>query len=236
MCSSDLDETTKQFRAVQVVGIMGVPLSNLHVLDFGCGDGFVSREIASTAKSVLGYDIKRHDAWPSHRLSNLLLSTDIDEVYKNGPYDQILAFDVIDHLEDAELDQTIKMLSSLLRSDGKMFIRFHPWTSKHGSHLYSKINKAYVHLAFTESELANMGYTLEPNIKIVRPLAAYDLMLSKNGFKIDNRKGHSEEVDYYFDGALLDRMNHVTWKGKADRDSMLRIMGLQFIDYHLSKA
>jgi len=147
----------------------------------------------------------------------------------------ILGYDVIDHIEGQDLESVFLFIRSVLSSKGRAFIRCHPWTSKHGSHLYNKLNKAYAHLVLTPDELAQRGYIAEYNMKIVRPLACYDSLLTKSGLNIISMKGHVDTIDSFFDGPLLDRINKVAYQGKADRDTILKIMGLQFIDYHFDK-
>lgn len=230
------DPMIKQFRAIQVIGIMGVPLSGLRVLDFGCGDGYISQEMAATSDRVVGYDTKTHKYWSNHKAGNLTLTTDINEVTANAPYDLILGYDVFDHLENADLDNAVKFIHNSLTADGRAFFRFHPWTARHGSHLYDKLNKAFVHLVLTPDELAQRGLIPEYNVKIVRPVATYDSLITKNNFSILKRKGYTEEVESFFDDNLVERINKVCYRGKADKEAIKKIMGLQFIDYTVKKS
>lgn len=223
------DVKVKQYRAAQIASIMNLPIGNAKVLDYGCGDGYVSRELAKSAASVVGFDIKADASWAN--ASNLTLTQDIEVAKSGGPYDVVLLYDVVDHLEGTDPDSLFKFIESVLSESGKGFVRFHPWTSKHGGHLYDKVNKAFVHLVYTPDELASLGYTLDHNLKITRPMAAYDSFFEKNGLEIINRKVQSERVEEYVGESLMSRIKKVTWNGAIETDVALKIMGIQFVDY-----
>lgn len=233
MIISPSDQKVKQYRAAQIISIINTPIANIKVLDLGCGDGSVSKEMAKSAAKVIGYDIKKSEYWADG--DNLTFTDQIDVVNANGPYDLILLYDVVDHLENTGPDLLFQWVNSLLSDNGKGFARFHPWTSKHGSHLYEKINKAYLHLALTPDELAQAGYVAEHNLKITRPMATYDSFFENNGLSIVQRKGHSDKIDEYVSEHLIERICKVTWRGNIDKDMAKKIMALQFIDYTFSK-
>ena len=41
-----------------------------------------------------------------------------------------------------------------MEENSRLFVRFHPYTSRNGTHLGNQINKAYIHLIFSDDELA----------------------------------------------------------------------------------
>lgn len=233
--SSEADDAEKQFRALQVVGILGLDFTDTTTLDFGCGGGHVAKEIAGQAKKVVGYDIKEDEIWKDKAGDNLILSTDNAHVIDNAPYDRIILYDVLDHLQNEDPVEVLDKLRSILAPDGQIFCRCHPWTSKHGSHLYEKVNKAYVHLVLTPDELAQAGYVPEYNLRLVKPMAAYNNWFESAGLQIQNRKVTQDAVPEFFihHGEILDRIRKVTWGGKLDRDQALKIMSNQFVDYLL---
>lgn len=234
-------DTEKQFRAVQIVGLISLPFEEMTVLDVGCGEGHISKEIANRAKNVVGYDIMESASWPTLMAaapSGLLTFTaDKKAVEAKKPYDCIVLYDVLDHIEREDPTSLMVWLSSLLAPEGRIFIRAHPWTARHGSHLYETgLNKAFVHLALTVDELAIAGFDVKPNLRIVRPMAAYEHIFRDAGLKVFDRKGHTDPVEPYFSGPLLERIIKVTWRGAIDPDAALKIMGNHFIDYHLARA
>jgi hypothetical protein len=91
------------------------------------------------------------------------------------------------------------MARSVLADGGKIYIRHHPWVSRHGGHVYKKLNKAFVHLVFTEDELRSMGIELEHNIKVVYPMSTYDSWLDDSGLKKSNEPElDKQEVEPFF--------------------------------------
>jgi len=233
--SNDVDDPAKKhFRAVQMVGLMGIATAGIKVLDCGCGEGYTAAEIANNAADVVGYDPAESKSWGTFKKPNLKFTTQQDEVAQKQ-YDFIILYDVIDHLEGQNPDEFLVWIASLLAPNGKVFVRCHPWTARHGGHLYEKLNKAYIHLALTTDELSKMGLRVPSNLKIARPLATYDNLITKAGFNIDTRKGQSEPVEKFFSGDILDRIIKVTWRGNIDHATALKIMTNEFIDYVLTK-
>lgn len=226
-------EAEKKFRAVQIVKLLREDLTHKRVLDLGCGEGHVSREMAETAHQVVGYDLRPYPVQAELATAKLRFSHDRLDVAA-APYDFILLYDVLDHLEGEDPVAFLTWAGGLLSHGGKMFIRTHPWTSRHGGHLYEiGLNKAFLHLALTPDELARLGHTPPPMLRLARPQASYESLFKDAGLKVLEKKVHGEAVDEFFSGALLDRMIKITWKGTVDRAEALKIIGNSFIDYKL---
>lgn len=225
--------TEKQFRALQVARLVG-GMEGQTVLDIGCGEGYVANEIGHQAKRVIGYDIKPFDTWEklSTEVVNFTTAKGDLEAFR---YDTIIAYDVLDHLEGEEPVKFMTWLNSVLAPGGRVFVRTHPWTSKHGGHLYENgCNKAFAHLVLTPDELAQAGVNLPPCFKFTRPMATYESVFNEAGFKISARKGQSEPVDQFVSDELLGRIIKITWKDTIDPASALKIMSNSFIDYTLT--
>lgn len=229
--ASDADDAEKQFRALQVVGVLGLSFKDTTTLDFGCGEGHVAKEIATQATKVVGFDIKSNDGWKSKSGNNLILTTDNSELEKNAPYDRVILYDVLDHLEGDNPLEVLNKLVPLMAPGAKMFCRCHPWTSRHGSHLYEKINKAYVHLALTPDELVQAGFVADYNLKLIKPMAAYNNWFDLAGLRVEERKVTQDPVPEFFNDAILERIIKVTWMGRIEPDQALKIMSNQFCDY-----
>lgn len=226
-------ESEKQFRAVQVVKLLREDLTHKRVLDLGCDEGYISRELSEVAHQVVGYDLKPRPTWDGLANAKLRFSQDRSDVAA-APYDFILLYDVIDHLEGEDPVALLTWANGLLSHGGKIFVRAHPWTSRHGGHLYEiGLNKAFLHLALTPDELARLGHTPPPALRLARPQASYESLFKDAGLKVLEKKVHGETVDEFFSGALLDRMIKITWKGAIDRAEALKIIGNSFIDYKL---
>lgn len=232
---SDADDAEKQFRALQVVGIMAMDFNDTVTLDFGCGEGHVAKEISTHATKVVGYDIKGNTDWNDKKSDNLSFTTSVDQVKAAAPYDRVILYDVLDHLKGDDPIAVLTNIRDMLKPGGIVFCRCHPWTARHGSHLYEQINKAYLHLALTPDELAKAGYVSDYNLRLVKPMAAYNSWFAGAGFTVE-RKITSDPIPEFFSGPILDRIIKVTWGGNMDRDKALKIMGNQHCDYFLTRG
>src|SRR5207249_2471927 len=157
--TSDQD---KEDRAEGILDlIIDVHLENLKFLDFGCGEGHVvNRCRTQKPRMAVGFDIKKIERWEKwNKTSNVYFTDDWDEAKRLGPYNIILMYDVIDHMlmSEQELIDRLKEVKESLAVNGRVYLRAHPWCSRHGTHLYYKLNKAFAHLVFTDEELKSLG-------------------------------------------------------------------------------
>ena len=119
-------------------------------------------------------------------------------------------------------------------------MRCHPWTSRHGTHLYKQLNKAYLHLVFSEDELYAMGLKETKATVFLEPLETYRKMISDAGLKILNEDHINHPVELFFthEEAILRRIkekwanskNQAFATGKEFPREMLEI---QFVDFVL---
>lgn len=225
-------EEKKRFRALQISGLIPVPTIDKKVLDFGCGEKHTALELAHQAAKVVGYDIIKDDQWCN--TDNVVFTTDRAVVDNNGPYDIILLHDVLDHIKGDDPAEIMKWIRTLLADNGVVFVRTHPWTSKHGGHLYLQQNKAFLHLVLTPDEMLKNNLKLDHNLRLCRPMAAYESWITNAGFHISDKRIQAEKPNRYFTGPILDRILKVTWDDKIDQDQALRIMSNDFIDYTLT--
>jgi len=233
MIVNDDDVVEQQFRALQIVNHIREEVTDKKVLDFGCGSGCTAKEYADLSNLAVGYDVVEHNMWDESDHENLILTTDYDKVVANGPYDLIILFDVIDHIVGEDPSNIMKMVSSLLSDEGTVFIRTHPWTSRTGGHAYKSINKAYLHLILTPNEMAKLGISIEPNLKLSRPMAVYESLFTTYNLKVIDKKAKSSPIESYFNDNLIDRIKKINWCGKIETETAVKIMGNHFVDYKL---
>lgn len=235
---SETDSINKKLRASQIISIIG-PKHGSNILDFGCGDGFLSMELSRISKSVVGYDIKGNHHWQTHLSEtkspndNLQLTIDKDIVQASAPYDHIILYDVLDHLYSEDPIVVLRWLKLLLAKNGRMFIRTHPWTSRHGGHLFEhgqSLNKAFLHLTMTSEQLSSID-SLEPNLKVTRPLATYGGYFEKAGLSVIHKKPHIQGVDKYIVDNELDNIINNIWNNEINRETAIQIMSNTFIDF-----
>lgn len=234
-------ESDKRERGIGIIElIIEDPIKGKKFLDFGCGEGHCAASAVSITDCSfsVGYDIKEQK-WPS--IANTVFTTSYDVVKENGPYDAILLFDVLDHATGESPKEILQKALEVLAPEGKIYMRCHPWISRHGTHLYHKLNKAYAHLVFTEEELNSLtDYIPEPNICVTHPIITYTDIIKDVGLKILSDRKVNEKVDPFFKvPKIADRIFKNTIskckKGKEFKDFPEFQMGIQFIDYVLAK-
>jgi len=172
-------ENDKLERAEGILDYIDDKLEGKKVLDFGCGEGHVALKASETADFVVGYDIVR----PTHSGNDkCLLTDDFSKVVEKGPFNLVILYDVLDHCKDpvAALNQ----VKSVIGPDTKVFVRCHSWMSRHGAHLYKQLNKAWVHLIFTEEELAKMGVKTEFVQKYYFPINTQNQWFTAGGLNV----------------------------------------------------
>jgi 2-polyprenyl-3-methyl-5-hydroxy-6-metoxy-1,4-benzoquinol methylase len=227
LCSDN--EEDKITRAEGILSNLNISDLDESFLDFGCGEGYVVFLNSKNKKSV-GYDITDQNWSHFDKNENLIFSNKWEEIEKNGPYDLILLNDVIDHVENPlkELEKIQKIKNSLT----KIFLRVHPWTSRHGSHLYKQLNKAYLHLVFSESELFVMGIEQQKINKVLDPINFYQDLLKKAGFTIVKEEVIKQPVESFFNSENIKSRIQRNYDDK-DYEKILKTMEIQFIDFTL---
>lgn len=235
-------EIDKKSRASGIIHtIISEPITeNVNFLDFGCGEGHVVLA-AEKAKKAVGYDIAA--AWNESSISiNQILTTKWEDVKANGPYDIVLIYDVLDHVKDEDTAiECLKSVHEVLKPNGKIFLRCHPWCSRHGTHLYHQINKAFIHLCLDEALLDKMGYKGIHTIKIIHPLNTYARWISASRFKIFSHNVIREVVESFFTESVVANLIKRNWRESDDKElsSGNRFPEYQcqqqFVDYILIK-
>lgn len=236
ICQPD-SESDKMERGRGIVELMiEEDLKDLKVLDFGCGEGqcaYVSTEY--NPKLVVGYDIKQSQSWAGYSKENLVFTTNFQDVMDKGPYDVIILFDVIDHAKNEDATSILKKAQSVLSDNGKIYMRCHPFTSRHATHLYHDINKAYIHLVFSPDEVKDLvpnSKYVEDSIKVVTPIASYQKFIEDSNLKIVTRRDITSKVEPFFKiPKIAERIiKHVNFREFPEFQ-----MSMDFLDYVLKK-
>lgn len=189
ICDTSSDQD-KEDRAEGILDlIIDVSLENLKFLDYGCGEGHVvNRSQTHKTKMSVGYDIKKYDKWDKWTLNNAVLTDDWTKAKSFGPYNIVLMYDVIDHMLEStdEIIHRLTEIKQILAPNGKVYVRNHPYCSRHGTHLYHQVNKAFAHLVFSDEELEALGYKSDKVRKTIHPIGEYKHIFNNAGFKIHN--------------------------------------------------
>jgi 2-polyprenyl-3-methyl-5-hydroxy-6-metoxy-1,4-benzoquinol methylase len=223
-------ETTaaKKLRANHILDLIVIEiLEGLKFLDYGCGEGYIVAEAANRqVASVVGYDIERQ--WED----NPCLTNDFQAVIDGAPYDVVLLYDVLDHCKNP-VEDLIK-IRDLLSPRGRIYLRMHPWCSKHGGHLYKTINKAYAHILFNEAEQLKLFGATSPFVhKLTKPIITYREWFLHAGFNIVQESIiRDPELDPFFanmENVHVKERISTPWKG----DNPDKALTLNFVNYIL---
>lgn len=195
-------EKDKVERAEGILNYIGENLDQKKFCDFGCGEGHVAKEVGKHTTNSTGYDIVKTGDLPWETTQEgFTLTTDYEKVKQQSPYDFILLYDVLDHA--ASPIEVLEKVRLLCNQDTKVIVRCHSWMSRHGSHLYQDINKAWIHLVFTEEELNLMGLKLPQMQKIYFPLGAQDEWFKRSNFKVISSDIIKCQVESFFRRPLI---------------------------------
>lgn len=229
--NSEEDKTERADAIIQL--LIEKDIKGLRFLDMGCGQGHIIKASAKyNPKFSIGYDIEKHQLWNDFK--NVNLTTNFDEVRSNGPYDIILIYDVLDHIQvDSPVD-FLKKVKSVLSESGKVYMRCHPYTSKHATHLYNVLNKAYVHLVFSNDELNSIAPQKDGSnncLKITTPIKTYGQYIENAGFNIVSRADIKEGPPNFFRRRIV---GNRIMKNVGMKTFPTFQMSLQFVDYVLN--
>ncbi len=224
------DESNEKDKLERAESIVTLILDNIHygkkALDFGCGEGhvvdFMSRHGAEFA---IGYDINNKFG----NFEKAKLTTNWDVVEKNGPYDLINVYDVLDHIEQINQIEALILLKSVLAENGKIYVRYHPFMSRHGGHIYKNLNKAFAHLFLDEDEIKktipsnNITFTHA----ITFPQTSYKHFATVANLKTESSTNTTKKVEEYFMDSFL--QNYLQTKLNISRFPA-HSMSIEFID------
>lgn len=208
---------------------IGRSLQGKKFLDFGCGAGWEAYQAHLLGAETSGYDIVSSSEWKD--MNGTFFTTDIQELKKDY-YDCILLMDVLDHCQDPML--IMSQVKSLIKKNGVVYVRCHPWTSRHATHLFKQgINKAYLHLFLTYTEIAQ--FLSEPPIFTrpeKNPLEAYHWWFHE--FDIKKESAITEPVDNFFKIDAFKNLLATEQQIAIDKiDEFLKLMEIQFVYFEL---
>lgn len=222
-------EEDKQVRAETVLDILVTEfLDGLRFLDVGCGEGHMVAAAAHRgAQIAVGYDAVKQ--WKFNNTSTAIWTTELKQLGKYAPYDVILAYDVLDHIQEEDPVKLLHELKHILAPKGRFYLRCHPWVSRHGGHLYTKLNKAYAHMIFDEVEFLRLfGFTPDPTLRLENPVETYREWFRRSGFIIKSETISRKEIEPLFQSlppALKERVDKMTAKPSD----------VEYVDYVLEK-
>lgn len=202
-------------------------LNDLKFLDFGCGSGLTIPEAEKRgARLALGFDIDL----TKRKIDQSKITDDFLKIQSQGPFDVILLDDTLDHLQHTGPIEILLQLKNISANTGKIYIRNHPWSARHGGHVYSQKNKAFLHLVLNEEELWKIGgWRMDSNLRVVTPIETYRHWFDQAGFEITKEFALKQQVPKFFlkPSFILDRLKP-HWKTTSE---MIRNMEINFVEY-----
>ncbi len=223
----------RQLRAQSILtNFIKKPLNHVRFLDFGCGHGDCVHQAVERGALAAGYDIEANTCWQEQKGE---YSTDIDRITGLGPYDIILLYDVMDHIMDGTF-KMIELLKTMMTNDSIVYVRCHPYSSRHGGHLYEQLNKAYLHLFMSPLELQQLNITMPAIRQIITPSETYLAIFKECGLTIINT-----DISYVAPESVIELVMPFIinkWQkfGITDLTQILSIMSIQFIDYQVQNS
>lgn len=198
-------------------------------LDYGCGEGWIVQETLKRGVcESWGYDISPSDNW--QKLEGTFTSNPDD--LKQDYYDVIMLYDVLDHAVDPIA--VMNHVRRLLKPTGTVYVRCHPWTSKHALHLYKHgVNKAFFHLFLSWDELVPLtSGPLNFTRQEKSPIEAYHWWF--NEFEIKRRRDINADVSPFFYVQSFKELLASEQQIPLEKiDDFLKLMKIEFLDFTL---
>ena len=232
MAESAMSDDENINRANSVLDtILDRDVEDLTILDFGCGEGWITKELKKRdVKEVVGYDIVTSSTWA--HMNQVKFFTSYSDLPKNH-FDIVILYDVLDHSHNP-ID-VMQQVHSLLKLGGTVYVRCHPWTSKHAMHLFKQgVNKAYWHLFLTQEELERNHGPVMFTRKEMNPLDSYRWWF--NNFDIKKEVLIKEPIhEFFFVPAFQQLLSTEQGVPLEQIDEFLAKLEIQFVDFKLVK-
>ena len=142
-----------------------VPLESSIVLDFGCGEGLVSKGLARFVRQVHGVDLMPVFEGLEERVERTLgvpyrlppvmprrVEPNEPLPYPDGTFDAVFSWSVFEHVADVPL--ALREIHRVLRPGGAFFLQIRPlYHSAQGGHLWNILDEPWIHLKLDREEL-----------------------------------------------------------------------------------
>ena len=123
----------------------------------------------------------------------------------------------------------------MLKNDGLIIMRCHPWCSRHGGHLYHQKNKAFIHLVFSDDELRKLGIHPDKSIRKVTQPRIYKEWIEECGLKIVSEDIIKTSTEDFFHHSLITQRINQSCNRLPEQELALSVLDQSFIDYTLKK-
>ncbi len=155
LSEDELNEKTEE-KIISLVNNL-VKLEKLSVAYFGDNaDIFAKTILTNNAEKAICFSSdKKPNTFRTEENNQLaIVTTDKNDIVKNGPYDVIVCNDFIEHTGENP-ENWLDFMKNIRKSNGPIYLRAHPFCSRYHDH--NLANKAYTHLIFNDSEKLKAG-------------------------------------------------------------------------------
>lgn len=228
---SDIDQAN---RADSVLDYMiSTHMEGKTFLDFGCGDGWIAKQAMMRGVSEsTGFDISPNPNWA--KFNGPIFAENVNQL-KPSHYDIVMLYDVLDHCDNPV--NVMSQIRNVLKPTGIVYVRCHPWTSKHATHVYKQgLNKAYIHLFLAPFEIREV--TGQPQMFVrqeTAPIEAYRRWF--DGFNIKKEQLIKDGMPispFFLVPAFKELLANEQQIDLSRIDAFLALMETQFVDYQLT--
>jgi len=161
------------------------------ILDVGCGEGVLVEAFRAEGFQIEGLDL-------NYESESVRLGSVLDMPYEDGAFDTILLLDVFEHLAYADQPVALAEISRVLRGGGKLIAsipNLAHWNSRFRLALFGKLDR-------TDIETNHIGE---------RPFVENRRLLQEAGFQIDEIKGVTLTVPFFYRRVICRRPTWFRW-------------------------
>ena len=163
-------------------------LKGARILDVGCGYGSLMRAASDRGAQVWGVETDQRKLTLARKLlktipsSNIKLVRDENLPFRDGFFDAVFLFDVIEHVKNPKI--SIDEAFRVLKPGGILYVEFTPYYSIAGHHLYDFF-KLPLHLFLSQEAIKRIVFGKNVNSFITHQ-QYWDQYLSLNKLRISD--------------------------------------------------
>jgi hypothetical protein len=215
-------------RGIEQASILPAASIDVKMLDYGCGDGDLIAALNRAGRKAVGYDKaspKMADCYNNWA-----------QVVDLAPFKLVILYDVLDHTDLPSFIEIFEHVKTVIHSDGKIFIRVHPFSSVNGSHDFSPINLAFAHMCLTPSEAIKFGLKPWDSIKVVLPLEFYERVFGLLGFTVVSKKIHHSQTIPFVSSHLMARIKRLHYSDSISEEHIEKSLSINYMDFLLASS
>lgn len=212
--SSRMGVSRRQARSI------GFNLGKSSILEYSNGPSVpIGHSFEDTSVELLCNDYKFD---PGEQPNSVKIINSFEEA--RGPYDIGIVYESLEF--DDNPVTTLLKIKQRIRPNGKIFVRFRPWSSRDGGFQSSYFNKSFAHL------LIDLESNELIRNKVVRPIAKYESIMNAARLNVISRRINSVAPDDHIitNTEYMDVLINRTW-GVIKLEEAIKIMSTTSVDF-----